>query len=661
MNGLNLWKLKPFIPVEESDEKLSHCLKNSHLEEFATKMEIGYEIREYFFPNPPTKNVHIIVVPSYNSEMAGTDFGWAFPNERSGSVQTGVLSIPREYLFRAPAMYNLGMGNALPKDIQDRIISIHNAIRGLSKDIDFSDPTQLVMLPFPSPRRIPTKRFQTSLKEGLNWFQYMGRSKFGELKDAVEKNRKSVFGDKVFISGPVEGKRAVYIPDCSELAIDFELNFRIALCCAFYDKPQTLALIQCARDANDLIEVWKSLGRHYLIIDNLDALLYRPGNWFGGAKELARNCIWRLGCQRSYIYSANEIEPLHRQMYLTECVTVVPLNGGMSEAETDQWFRHYSARLPELTPLERHFVEYLTGGIPLLLCSLFRFKDKGFNRHEFMQGDDLLKVQKGIEDFFEATLCRSRFDKEQCLEFMMICLLLDTIQLFPQENSPDPRYFYVLEGIGHCTCGIVFETIARLFWERPPQDFEYPYWPDAVKKIENPIGKEFLAKRVCLTHISKHGLPIVAPELTKMETFIFQGCPPWKEQLKDGEARRLYVPRASRFQFIDPIILCSEPRLKRAHVYPIRMTFSSDPVDSEHGFYAEIWPSWIKDLRRGGSEIDVTFIWISKDHPAHGYRQPIGSVTKSGSFGVGTQPDHHSIHLDIREINAELGACLSTD
>jgi hypothetical protein len=90
--------------------------------------------------------------------------------------------------------------------------------------------------------------------------------------------------------------------------------------------------------------------------------------------------------------------------------------------ETEQWFKHHSSHLPVLTDEERQLVEYLTGRIPLLLCSLFEFKGKEFNQHEFMDCEDLCDVQLDVTYSFEKK--RSSQNTPRMEELYVSCLLI---------------------------------------------------------------------------------------------------------------------------------------------------------------------------------------------------------------------------------------------
>jgi hypothetical protein len=67
--------------------------------------------------------------------------------------------------------------------------------------------------------------------------------------------------------------------------------------------------------------------------------------------------------------------------------------------ETDQWYRHYVDKIPQLSDKNRRIVEYLTGRIPLLLRALF--DGAQFDEASFMNHKDLLKVKEDVLRFFE--------------------------------------------------------------------------------------------------------------------------------------------------------------------------------------------------------------------------------------------------------------------
>jgi hypothetical protein len=190
----------------------------------------------------------------------------------------------------------------------------------------------------------------------------------------------------------------------------------------------------------------------------------------------------------------------------------------------------------------------------------------------------------------------------------------------------------------------------RLFREYRFEIFSYSISHYTVENAPNPAEKCFLAEQVCLTHISKHGLPIVAPSLTKMHTVTFQSPMPWGECFDKDKKLCLFLPNVYNFRFIDAIILQLDTDSDQAHLYPIRMTFSGSHVHSERGFYENLWPSWSEDLAKYGFKVDSTFIWIDKD-------QHVDSVTRP--VGVEGQPKHRSIHVGIHDIEPDLAACLS--
>jgi hypothetical protein len=201
-------------------------------------------------------------------------------------------------------------------------------------------------------------------------------------------------------------------------------------------------------------------------------------------------------------------------------------------------------------------------------------------------------------------------------EFVEGCLRNKTGYLFRPKDFQDLRYSYILEGHTFYTCGIVFVTMLRLFREYRFENFSYSISHFTVKDTPNPAEKCFLAEQICLAHISKYALPIVALALTKMHTVTFQSPIPWGGCLDEDKTLRLFLPNVYNFRFIDAIILRLDTESNQAHLYPIRMTLLGSHMDSERQFYEYLWPSWSKDLAKYGLKVDSTFIWIDKDRPS---------------------------------------------
>jgi hypothetical protein len=231
-----------------------------------------------------------------------------------------------------------------------RILAIHNAIKSIPENLDLSNPATFIMLPFPSPHPAPFKRFETTEEKGIEYFRYMGRSKFTKLNDYTKRSTfvrgkedlylygSSGSGKSHILAAMVcqlirEGKRVVYIPDCRDLIKHPDETIRIALCCAFYDDSTSLETIESAHDVEGLLDFFGTHGDRYLIVDQLNALESSSNNDPSKrAKEEAVTLLGKMSFNHRYIYSASANEQSNRDVDLKQApITVIPFLGGMNE------------------------------------------------------------------------------------------------------------------------------------------------------------------------------------------------------------------------------------------------------------------------------------------------------------------------------------------
>ena len=238
----------------------------------------------------------------------------------------------------------------LSDPLTDQISAIHKAIRGLPGDLDFSDPTQLTMLPFPSPLAIPFQRFEWREQDNLCYFQYMGRSKFTDLYALTQGPNFRKGFEKIYLYGSSgsgkshilaalaccliwEGKRVVYVPDCSLLLADFAQTIRIALSCAFYDSQKHLKTIESARNVDALIDFCHKQTDIHFIVDQLNALELGGRNKNSDdTKRRVKESLGRMTLLQKYIFSASANEQSNQVADQKQSgITVVRINGGMNQ------------------------------------------------------------------------------------------------------------------------------------------------------------------------------------------------------------------------------------------------------------------------------------------------------------------------------------------
>jgi len=151
----------------------------------------------------------------------------------------------------------------------------------------------------------------------------MGRTKFAELENNTKSGHFLTGYDDLYLYGSPgagkshilaalvcklirEGKRVVYIPNCHDLLQDFRWSMELALCCAFYDDPESLRAIQSAPGVEYLLSFWRNTGDKYLVVDQLNALETASNSSFFDNERRWLNKLKDMHC---YIYgaSANEM------------------------------------------------------------------------------------------------------------------------------------------------------------------------------------------------------------------------------------------------------------------------------------------------------------------------------------------------------------------
>jgi hypothetical protein len=246
-------------------------------------------------------------------------------------------------------MGDLGI-NATIKDAA----AIHNAIRNLPNDIDFSNPAMLKMLPFPSTLDLPFQRFHWNMQDNVKHFRYMGRSRFTDLHEMTRGPHFLAGWEKIYLYGSSgsgkshllaalacqlirERKRVVYIPDCGDLLYDFVEVIQDALRCAFHDSP-LLDDIESACNADALLKFWKAQKGIYFIVDQLNALeLGGRTQALDEVKKDVTGWLRKMILRHRYIFSAsaNEISNQVADMKQSK-ITVIRINGGMTQVGRHQ-------------------------------------------------------------------------------------------------------------------------------------------------------------------------------------------------------------------------------------------------------------------------------------------------------------------------------------
>jgi hypothetical protein len=231
----------------------------------------------------------------------------------------------------------------------DQILTIHAAIKNIPDDLDFSEPTTLTHLPFPSPLPLPLHRFEATKHNSVKCFPYMGRSKFHELWSHMQRPSFLDGDENLYLYGSSgsgkshilaalacrlirDGEQVVYVPDCASLLADFPKTVRTALCCAFHDSV-FLETINSALDVDALLEFWDEHRHLYFIVDQLNVL--EVGGHTASLDDEKRQVMkWlnKMQLNHKYIFSASANEKSNAQFDMKQSgTTVIRFLGGMNE------------------------------------------------------------------------------------------------------------------------------------------------------------------------------------------------------------------------------------------------------------------------------------------------------------------------------------------
>jgi hypothetical protein len=234
--------------------------------------------------------------------------------------------------------------------LQAAIHAIHEAIKKLPNDIDFSNPSLFAGLPFPSTLVIPYQRFEWKKQDDLYLFQYMGRSKFNDLLKQVQGDDFVAGFQSIYLYGSSgsgkshllaalvchlirHGERVLYVPNCSELLANFEKVIQTGLSFACYKSEPLYEEIQSACGFDDLYRIWAEHKDIYFIVDQLNALELDLQNPSLDA-EKSKVLVWlgKMSWRHRYIFSASANEKTNRVADKRQTGThVIRFNGGMSQ------------------------------------------------------------------------------------------------------------------------------------------------------------------------------------------------------------------------------------------------------------------------------------------------------------------------------------------
>jgi len=235
-------------------------------------------------------------------------------------------------------------------DVQTRCVAIHKAIKAMPDNPNLSNPSTFTTLPFPSLLLMPSQRFEKKKINGIDHFQYMGRSQFRELHQCVESEDFLDASESLYLYGTSgsgkshllaalvyqlvrEGKRVFYIPDCFSLLLEPSETMWAACHFALYDSP-VLGTIGDPHNVDALIRLVATDRDVYIIVDQVNTLEVTEKD--SCKEEKVQVLRWlralRFNHPTRYIFSASANENSNREADRKQSgISVFRIFGGMSE------------------------------------------------------------------------------------------------------------------------------------------------------------------------------------------------------------------------------------------------------------------------------------------------------------------------------------------
>lgn len=209
--------------------------------------------------------------------------------------------------------------------------------------------------------------------------------------------------------------------------------------------------------------------------------------------------------------------------------------------------------------------------------------------------------------------------KNSFIQNMKACILEAQLDNGCIRNDLINRYFYFVNNIGHCVCGVVRDAVSAVLLRHFPDFLQGDDWKRVISEneIDNPTLVGFIVDRICLSHIATFGLKCVNGRLEAMPMSQFQDVPNFGVLGRKGRLnRQLFVPTRFNYDAIDGVVALLGKTKKTIDLLPIQITIANGHSDSEQMFLSKWWPKYLAEIRKQfgtAYTISITFVWIYKD------------------------------------------------
>jgi hypothetical protein len=236
----------------------------------------------------------------------------------------------------------------------------------------------------------------------------------------------------------------------------------------------------------------------------------------------------------------------------------------------------------------------------------------------------------------------------------MAVFLRNGMVFHDSKRQYDLRYFYVHEGRGYYTSGMVARMIIILLRYHRFSIFDSVIWSGAVKGTKNLAVEGIIAEQICLNRIASDGFRALSPKLTDLDYVFFNSFPRWGQQIATEKECRLYIPQNFNLSYIGGVILSLDFTTKQAEMFPIQFAMNEFHSNSEEEFCKSLWPKWSRTLQLDGYVVSLTFVRVVKDK----LTSRIGETLLSGSYEYNDgSPKCTTKIMEIRDIDSNLANC----
>ncbi|KAJ6525757.1 hypothetical protein B0H19DRAFT_1276106 [Mycena capillaripes] len=544
------------------------------------------------------------------------------------------------------------------------------SLRAVSADLEtFTDPSKCTSLLFPSLLKSSIQYLDAPT--GQYRFVHMGRPVFSSVSDHVERlDRKipsplalvgtygcgkshllSVLASFLFS----QGKRVVFLPECSLVADDAVFWLKLAFALPFADLPQTLQKILLFKTTHEFVEFARGCREDlYFLVDGFDQL-----------QSHLKADISALTSSHFFIYTTYVLDTW---MPTSRGASSIRIPSGMSSVELTEWVRHFESKLPRITNLNKAFLEYYCGSVPALLQRLFNYSTENFSdiclkyrMDDNLQtlSDEVVRCHAAIEQLPEA-------QRSQYRQLMSACLTetIPEIRAGSYTALYDPRYFYFdSEGRGHCACGIVRDFMIPLLRMEDLDLFTSDAWYSGVRS-GTPSIRDSAIVQICLTRIGMGGLTQADAQNNNMRICTFRQDPnfgwmfeqAWKSPHMVSSF--LCIPGPEVYM-LNAVIVRINPKDKIAQLIPLQITTALTCIDLATRFFAVSWHKWECAVQEEGFKVVNTFVSIDSLTPessdvsarADAFREKCRFVS----------PEYSIRQLNVGLIDPKLGRILQGD